>query len=192
MKFGYIRVSTSKQNLDVQINEIKKNGVPEENLYIDKITGSKKNRPALNRLIELLRPNDEIYIYKLDRLARSLKDLIELLNFFDSKKVNVIFLKDNINTGTSQGRLIFHILGSLAEFERELISERTKAGLEAAKKRGRFPGRKKGLSPEALKKAKYAAKLYQNKNLKIEEIMKLAGIKSKATLYKYLRNQKML
>ena len=123
-------------------------------------------------MIENLREGDSVMVWKLDRLARSLKELINLVEIFRVKKVNFTSIKDSIDTSTVQGRLLLNIFGSLAEFERDTIRERTKAGLSAAKARGRMGGKKKGLSPEAKKKAETAVMLYKHKKSAVE----IAGI----------------
>ncbi len=134
-----------------------------------------------------LRAGDVVVVWKLDRLGRSLKDLIDLVAEFKDKGVEFVSLQDGINTGTPTGRFTFNIFASLAEFEREIIRERTKAGLEAAKSRGRNGGRPKGLSPEAKNKADYAKELSAAGNKSVGEIAKLLGI-GRATCYRYISN----
>lgn len=181
MIIGYARVSTQDQNLDLQIDELTKLGC--QKIYQEKVSSSKE-RPELIKMIENLREGDSVMVWKLDRLARSLKELINLVEIFRIKKVNFTSIKDSIDTSTIQGRLLLNIFGSLAEFERDIIRERTKAGLSAAKARGRTGGRKKGLAPEAMKKAETAVMLYkQMKNAK--EIAGIIGV-GRATVYRYL------
>lgn len=181
MIIGYARVSTQDQNLDLQTDELTKLGC--QKIYQEKVS-SGKERPELIKMIENLREGDSVMVWKLDRLGRSLKELINLIETLQAKKVNFVSIKDLIDTSTAQGRLFLNIFGSLAEFERDIIRERTKAGLSAAKARGRTGGRKKGLAPEAMKKAETAVMLYkQMKNAK--EIAGIIGV-GRATVYRYL------
>lgn len=181
MIIGYARVSTQDQNLDLQTDELTKLGC--QKIYQEKVA-SGKERPELIKLIENLREGDSVMVWKLDRLGRSLKELINLIETLQAKKVIFVSIKDSIDTSTAQGRLFLNIFGSLAEFERDIIRERTKAGLSAAKARGRTGGRKKGLAPEAMKKAETAVMLYkQMKNAK--EIAGIIGV-GRATVYRYL------
>jgi len=186
MKIGYARVSTKEQNLHRQIDSLKAEGC--EKIFSDKISGAKFDRPELNLLKAQLRSGDIVVIDKLDRLGRSLKDLISIVSEFESAGVSFISLQDNIDTTTASGKLIFHIFASLAEFERSLISERTKAGLTAARARGRLGGRPKGLSEEAKKTAMAAETLYRTKQHSVSEICRQLSI-SKPTLYNYLRSR---
>lgn len=151
MKIGYARVSTDEQSDNAQIDALELAGC--ERIYREKYSGKSKLRPELERMINALRKNDVIVVQRLDRLGRSLKDLIELLAHFTSKHVQFISLNENIDTTTAVGELAFHMIGSIAQFERRLISERTKAGLEAARARGRKGGRKEKLSEDDIKKA---------------------------------------
>lgn len=139
MKRGYARVSTLDQDLGRQIQALQQAGC--EKIYSDKVSGKKVKRPQLDALLDDLQAGDVVVIQKLDRLGRSLSHLIELVKTFDAKGVDFISLTDNFNTTTSQGRLIFNIMGSIAEFERDLISERTKNGLAYVKSQGRVLGR---------------------------------------------------
>lgn len=181
---GYARVSTHDQNLDLQLDALKKAGCTE--IFQEKVSGAKKERPELQKLLDYLRPGDVVVIWKLDRLGRSLKDLIELVEHIKAKGVELKSLQDNIDTSTPTGKLTFNIFASIAQFERDIIRERTKAGLAAARARGRLGGRPKGLSKEAEKKAKIAKSLYLSGDYSIREITEQLQI-SKPTLYKYLR-----
>jgi DNA invertase Pin-like site-specific DNA recombinase len=181
MIIGYARVSTQDQNLDLQTDELTKLGC--QKIYQEKVS-SGKERPQLIKMIENLREGDSVMVWKLDRLARSLKELINLVEIFRVKKVNFTSIKDSIDTSTVQGRILLNIFGSLAEFERDTIRERTKAGLSAAKARGRMGGKKKGLSPEAKKKAEKAVMLYKQ-NKSAVEIAGIIGV-GRATVYRYL------
>lgn len=186
MKFGYARVSTKGQNLDLQIQQLQQEGC--EKIFTDVVSGVKAERPELDRMLEQVRAGDVIIIWKLDRLGRSLTHLIELVNKLVDQQVGLKSLNDPIDTTNSQGRLIFNIFASLAEFERDLIIERTQAGLKAARARGRVGGRPKGLSKAAEQKALAAASLYREGNLTVKQISENLGI-SKGTLYSYLRHQ---
>lgn len=181
MLIGYARVSTDDQNLDLQYDELKKAGC--EKFYDDKVTGGKIDRPGLDAAIDYARKDDVIVVWRLDRLSRSLKDLIEVITNLESKGIGLKSLHESIDTTSSSGKLIFHIFGSLAEFERNLIGERTRAGLKAARERGKIGGRPKKLNTE---KAKLARDLYNEKTRTIKQICELVGV-SKPTLYKYLK-----
>ncbi|HSH66698.1 MAG TPA: recombinase family protein, partial [Bacteroidia bacterium] len=141
MKFGYARVSTTDQNLDLQIDALKLAQCDE--IITDKISGTKSERPGLTLLRNKLRPGDTLAVWRLDRLGRSLKDLVQFVGDLEQNKIDFESLQDGINTKTATGKLTFHIFASLAEFERNLICERTKAGLEAARARGKKGGRKR-------------------------------------------------
>lgn len=182
--FGYARVSTIDQNLDAQKDALSKYGC--EKIYYEKASGKNVERPQLQKLLGSLREKDVVVVYKLDRLARSLKDLIDLVTELASKKVDFVSISDGIDTSTAVGKLMFHLVGAFAEFERDIISERTKVGLESARARGRKGGKPKGLSAEAQKKAARAKFLYDERKLSIYEICKILEIKSKTTLYKYI------
>lgn len=184
MIFGYQRISTKEQEFDLQTDALRKYGC--EKIFSDIASGAKTSRPALNELITQLRPNDVIVVYKLDRLGRSLKHLIELIDSFTNMEVGIVSLNDPIDTTSPHGRLITNVFASMAEFERELIIERTKAGLSAARARGRKGGRPEGISKEAENKAAAAEALYKDGKLSISEICQQLSI-ARSTLYKYLR-----
>lgn len=184
MLIGYARISTSSQNIDLQIDALKKEGC--EKIYQDQISGSIINRPALDQLLNDLRKGDILVIWKLDRLGRSFKHLINLVNSFIEKGIGLRSLNDHIDTTTAHGRLIFNIFGSLAEFERELIKERTIAGLNAARMRGKKGGRPPGLSKTAQGKAHSAELLYKEGKLSVSELCEQLNL-SRATFYKYLK-----
>lgn len=145
MIIGYARVSTDDQNLDGQTDALTAAGA--ERIYADKISGSKRERPELDRMLDQLREGDVVTVTKYDRLARSLKDLLEIVEIIAEKKAGFRSLAEDIDTTTPAGRLVFHIFASIAQFERERISERTREGLAAAKKRGRVGGRPPALTP---------------------------------------------
>lgn len=152
MKIGYARVSTEDQLQDAQLDALNSAGC--ERVYRESYSGQSKNRPELERMIDALREGDIVVVQRLDRLGRSLKDLIELLDGFKQQGVQFISLNENIDTTTAVGELAFHMIGSIAQFERRLISERTKAGLDAARARGRKGGRKPKLTETDIKRAK--------------------------------------
>lgn len=151
MKVGYARVSTEEQSEDPQLDALRDAGC--ERIFCEKMSGQTKQRPELERLMDTLRSGDIVVVQRLDRLGRSLKDLIELLDNFKSQQVQFISLNESIDTTTAVGELAFHMIGSIAQFERRLISERTKAGLDAARARGRKGGRKPKLNSSNIKKA---------------------------------------
>ncbi|MDQ1850733.1 recombinase family protein [Gemmobacter fulvus] len=145
MIIGYARVSTEDQNLDGQLDALKAAGA--EKVFADKITGTARSRPELDRLLDQLRQGDVITVTKYDRLARSLRDLLDIVDTIQAHGAGFRSLAEDIDTTTPAGRLVFHVFASIAQFERERISERTKEGLEAARKRGRVGGRPPALSP---------------------------------------------
>ena len=185
MKIGYARVSTKDQNLDLQIDALTKAGCVDTYIYREEISGATRERPQLQKLLEQIREGDVVVIWKLDRLGRSLADLVHLVNEIQDKGAGLLSLNDNIDTTTPQGKLTFHIFAAIAQFEREIIRERTNAGLASARARGRKGGRPRGLSPDAKIKAAAAVSLYQQKK-SISEICTTLAI-SKKTLYKYLK-----
>lgn len=185
MLIGYARVSTQDQQLHLQLDDLARAGC--ERIFQEKVS-SAKVRPQLGLLVDSLRAGDTVVVWKLDRLGRSMKELITLINEFQDKEVGFRSLNDAIDTTTAQGRLVFNLFASLAEFERDLIRERTQAGLSAARSRGRLGGRPKGLSKETLAKAKAARTLYDAGDKTADEIGRLLGI-SRATVYRYLAYQ---
>ncbi len=181
MKIGYARISTLEQNLNLQIDALKKEGC--EKIITDELSGSIADRPGLLKLKELLRPGDVLVVWRLDRLGRSLRHLLEWVNALNEKGVEFKSIHETIDTSSSTGKLTFHLFAALAEFERNLIRERTKAGIEAARARGRQGGRPKKLDKE---KRQLAVDLYAGKKHSIKQICSSVGI-SKPTLYKYIR-----
>ena len=186
MRIGYARVSTKEQSLDLQVDALRDAGC--EQVFQEVASGTKTARPALDDLLSRLRAGDVLVIWKLDRLGRSLKHLVTLTAELMEREVGLVSLNDPIDTTTPQGRLVFNIFASLAEFERELIRERTQAGLKAARARGRKGGRPKGLSKEAKQKAMAAETLYREGELSVQAICDQLGI-TKPTLYAYLRHR---
>ena len=186
MRMGYARVSTKDQSFDIQIDALRQAGC--EQLYREVCSGARAERPVLDELLRHLRRGDVLVIWKLDRLGRSLKHLVELIDELNAKEVGLQSLHDPIDTTTPQGRLCFNVFASLAEFERDLIQERTQAGLTSARARGRKGGRPKGLSAQAESIACAAETLYVEGKLSVQDIAKRLGI-SKGTLYAYLRHR---
>ncbi|MFS4439587.1 recombinase family protein [Paracoccaceae bacterium GXU_MW_L88] len=174
MILGYARVSTEEQHLDAQILALEEAGV--ERVWSDKISGSKRQRPELDRMLDQLRPDDVIVVTKYDRLSRSLQDLLAIVDVIRSKGAGFKSLAEDIDTTTPAGRLIFHVFASIAQFERERISERTREGLAAAKRRGRISGRPPALSLEQREEVR---------RLRDEE---LRGIAELARLFKVSAN----
>lgn len=184
MKIGYARVSTKEQSLAMQVDALKKAGC--DKIHEEIASGAKTSRPVLEEIMRNLREGDTLVIWKLDRLGRNLAHLIHLTTKLIEIKVGLISLNDPIDTSTAQGRMVFGIFASLAEFERELIRERTQAGLTSARARGRKGGRPKGMTQAAIEKATIAEALYKNGSIPVKKIAEQLGI-SKTTLYLYLR-----
>jgi DNA invertase Pin-like site-specific DNA recombinase len=180
MLIGYARVSTHDQTLNLQLDALKLAGC--EKICTDTASGAKTEREGLQDALDHLRTGDTLVMWRLDRLGRTLKQLIELINELNSQGVGFKSLQENIDTTTSGGKLIFHIFGALAEFERDIIRERTNAGLQAARARGRLGGRPKALSP---RQVALAQSLYDSREHPIQDICDTLGI-SKGTLYRYL------
>ena len=180
MKIGYARISTADQSLDLQTDALKAAGC--EKFFEDVASGAKDERRGLAAAIEFARAGDVLTVWKLDRLGRSLKHLIETVNQLHAKGVGFASVQENIDTTTPGGKLIFHVFGALAEFERELIRERTNAGLKAARARGRTGGRKEKLSPKQVEQARA---MVNDPNITIDSICETLKI-SKPTLYRYV------
>jgi len=181
MFIGYGRISTKEQNLSLQEDALKAANC--EKFYFDVASGAKSKRPELDKLKAQLRNGDTLVVWRLDRLGRSVKDLVEWVNWLEGEKIGFKSLQENIDTTTPTGKLTFHIFASIAEFERNLIQERTKAGLEAARTRGRVGGRKKALDEV---KQKALKQLYGTKEQTVAELCAMFDI-SKQTLYNYVR-----
>ncbi|MTI13733.1 recombinase family protein [Sansalvadorimonas verongulae] len=152
MKIGYARVSSKDQDLSLQRKALSDAGCTK--IYEDKISGTQSSREGLKLALEVLREDDTLVVWKLDRLGRSAKHLITLVNELEQQNCHFVSLTDNINTGTTAGRFFFHVMASLAQMERELIVERTKAGLEAARLQGRVGGRKRQMTDSKIESAK--------------------------------------
>lgn len=181
MKIGYARVSTIEQNLELQTDALEKAGC--EKIYSDTASGEKDDRQGLREAIDFSRAGDSLVVWKLDRLGRSLKHLIETINHLHAKKVGFVSVQESIDTTTSGGKLIFHVFGALAEFERELISERTNAGLASARARGRLGGRPKAITARQLQMAKT---MLADPQTTVKEVCETLQI-SKTTLYRHLK-----
>jgi len=180
MLLGYARVSTKEQNLDRQLDQLKEAKV--EKVFQEKITGTKKDRPELAKLLDQVRKGDTILITDLTRISRSTKDLFNLVSELDSKGINIKSLKESwLDTTTAQGKLMFTIFAGLSQFERDLISERTKEGLKSARARGRFGGRPK----IDLDTIDTALALWDTQKYTAEQISLKLGI-SKRTLFNYI------
>ena len=152
MLVGYARVSTKDQNLDLQLDALKAAGC--NKIYDDSMSGARGDRPGMAKALEHLRQGDTLVIWKLDRLGRSLKQLISLVDDLAARQIDFRSLTDNIDTSSPSGRFFFHMMASLAQMERELLKERTKAGIEAARKRGKHPGRHRSLDDSKMNSAK--------------------------------------
>jgi DNA invertase Pin-like site-specific DNA recombinase len=183
MMIGYARVSTHDQNLDLQRDALK--GASCTKVYEDQVNGASRARPGLDSALDALREGDTLVVWRLDRLGRSLKHLIEVVGDLEKRGVGFKSLQESIDTTTSGGNLIFQIFGAIAEFERNLIRERTYAGLAAARARGRKGGRPLKLSPQ---RQNLLYELYDAKEKSIREICAVLGI-SKKTLYEYLKRR---
>lgn len=184
MIFGYARVSTTDQNIESQKAELIALGC--ETIFFEKISGKSLERTELKKLLKLLKPKDVLIVAKMDRLARSLKDLIFLLDEFARLEIVLKVGDLNLDFSTPIGRLIASVFGAVSEFERALIRERTYSGLKYAREQGRVGGKPKGLTEDAKKIASKAYEL-RIKGLTVQELLDVTGIKSKRTLYKYIR-----
>jgi DNA invertase Pin-like site-specific DNA recombinase len=182
MLIGYARVSTADQTLDLQKDALQQAGCTR--IFTDTASGAKAERIGLDEALSHLREGDTLVVWRLDRLGRSLPHLIETITGLNNRGIGFKSITES-NTTTSAGKLIFHIFGALAEFERDIIRERTQAGLHAGRARGRLGGRPKSLTP---KKAQMAEALYKDKNNTIDEICKTLNI-SRATLYRYVKTK---
>lgn len=186
MKLGYIRVSRDKQTTALQADAMAREKCGRT--FTDKMSGKRFDRPEFLRMLEQARAGDVVIVWRLDRLGRSLKELIETVNGLAERGIELRSLKENIDTSTPSGKLMFHIMASLAEFERDIIQERTLAGLEAARARGRKGGRPKATSTIRPGDLLRARALYAAKQNTVAEIMQLTGFKNRNTFYKYVVN----
>jgi DNA invertase Pin-like site-specific DNA recombinase len=180
MIIGYARVSTADQNLDMQLDALNKAGC--KKIFSDKVSGKLNSRPQLDLMLDQLRPGDKVVVYKLDRLGRNLKHLIDQVEDFKNKGIEFESLQEKLETSTAIGKLTFHVFGAMAEFERSMIRERILAGQEAGRARGRNGGRPSYLSEQEVKRLKA---IHAAADTPIKDICKMFNI-SKATLYRYL------
>lgn len=180
MLVGYARVSTEEQNLGLQLDELKKAGC--EKIFTDEMSGAKRERPGLQEALDYMRAEDTLVVWRLDRLGRSLKDLIQRVEELQQCQVGFRSLHESIDTTSPGGKFQFHVFSALAEFERDLIRERTMAGLRAARARGKLGGRPKGMTAD---KVKMAARLMQDPNVSAKEVCQTLGV-SRTTLYRYV------
>lgn len=185
MFVGYARVSTQDQTLDLQKDALEKLGCTR--IFTDTASGAQVERPGLEEALAFTREHDTLVVWRLDRLGRSLKHLLETVARLEQQRVGFKSITENIDTTTSGGRLIFHVFGALAEFERELIRERTKAGLAAARARGRLGGRPRTEALDNPRKIAIAQALYQDKTNSIADICQTLKV-SRSTLYRYVRS----
>lgn len=180
MKVGYIRTSKKDQNPDLQRRDLETFGC--EKVFEEQISSRKADRPELRAAMDYCRKGDELVVWKLDRFGRSLQELIELVNALKEREVEFVSLRESLDTTTPGGKLVFHVFGSVAEFERDIIRERTMAGLEAARARGKKGGRKPVMDR---KKIALASKLMRDRETPMSEVCEAVGV-SRATLYRYL------
>ena len=179
MLIGYARVSTQDQNLTLHREALINAGC--EKVFEDKVSGTRADRPGLSKTVEMLREGDTLVVWKLDRLGRSVKQLVDMVSELNKQGIQFKSLTDSIDTGTTSGRFFFHVMASLAEMERELTIERTRAGLEVAKKLGRKGGRKPKMTDSKIESAK---KLLSS-GVPPKEVAKNLGV-SVSTLYRWL------
>lgn len=184
MKIGYARISTQDQNMNLQMDALKQAGC--EKIFYDRISGVKTERKGLNDALNFAREGDVLVVWKLDRLGRSLKHLIEVINNLNENGIGFASVQESIDTTTPGGKLVFHIFGAMSEFERELIRERTQAGLAAARARGRLGGRPNKMNKKDIAMART---LLADKSISVKEICKRFNV-SKSTLYKNVRDEK--
>ena len=183
-KIGYARVSTQDQLLDLQINALEKEGCTK--IFTEKVSGRSSERPEFKKCMEFLREGDTLVVHKLDRLGRTTRQLLELVGIFQDRGIQFQAITNGIDTSSAQGRFFFTIMAGFSEMEAELISERTKAGLESARARGRKGGRPVTDS----NKIDYAFALYDSKKYTIAAIEEKTGV-SKSTLYKELKKREV-
>ncbi|MBY8977401.1 recombinase family protein [Rhodobacteraceae bacterium NNCM2] len=178
MKIGYARVSSDGQSVSAQVDALKGAGC--ERVYEEVASGAKNNRPVLKEVLDYLRPGDVLVAYKLDRVARSLPHLIEIMNHLNEAEIGFQSLTEEINTTSPGGRLLFHLMAAISEFERDLIRERTSAGLKAARARGRIGGRPKKMTPEKVD----AAQQQLQSGKAVKDVAEMFGV-SVPTLYRW-------
>jgi DNA invertase Pin-like site-specific DNA recombinase len=180
MLVGYARVSTGEQNLDLQADALKQAGC--DKIFTDQMSGAKTDRPGLQEAFAFVRTGDTLIVWRLDRLGRSLKDLVQKVEDLQQRQVGFRSLHESIDTTSSVGKFQFHVFSALAEFERDLIRDRTMAGLRAARARGRLGGRPRRMTPDQVK---MAAQLMRDPAIAVKEIIQTLGV-SRSTLYRYV------
>lgn len=185
MLLGYARVSTRDQNLDLQLDALRKAGVDDANIFVEKVSGKLKERPELDRMLAMLRPGDTVVCWKLARLGRSHAHLISLAEQFRERNINMVFLLNGIDTRTAMGRFFFAVMAAFAEMERENIVENTIAGQQAAKARGKHIGRPGGLGPEEVNRARMV-QLLRGQGYSFRDIASSMQI-NVATAHKYAK-----
>lgn len=181
LKIGYARVSTGEQNLDLQIDALEKAGC--ESIYSEKVSAA-KTRLELHQALKSLRSGDSLVVWRLDRLARSMRELIDIVSTLETRSIGFESLSEKIDTTSAGGKLMFHVFGALAEFERNLVQERTKAGLTAARARGRTGGRKPVLSEKHKREIRTLAADSQHRIIDIAARYKV----SRSTIYQTLKS----
>lgn len=186
MKIGYARVSTTDQYLRMQEDALKSAGC--EEIFTDVASGAKTQRPGLDKALEYVREGDTLVVWKLDRLGRSIQHLIQLITSLNERKIGFKSLQENIDTSTSGGKLIFHMFSALAEFERDLIQERTQAGLKAARARGKMGGRPPLLDNRQINRM---IEMYDEQKNTVAEICKIYDI-SRPSFYNYLKKNRTI
>ncbi|MCT2410034.1 recombinase family protein [Chryseobacterium antibioticum] len=184
MLIGYARVSKFEQNLDLQTDALKNLGI--EKIFVDKVSGVKSEKPQLNQLLSFIRKGDTLTVWRLDRIGRTTVGLIQFVTELNEKGIHFKSISENIDTSSASGKLIFQIFCVLAEHERNVLIERTNAGLKSARARGRTGGRPKGLTEKYKEIAPLVKASYESKNMPIMKIMKAFDIGSKSTFYKII------
>lgn len=188
MHIGYARVSTPEQNIQSQIDLLRQNGC--EQIYTDVASGVREDRKGLNDMLAYLREGDTVVVYKTDRIFRSLKNMIDLIELFNQRKIAFKSLSEPVfDTSSANGKFIIQIFGAVSEFERNLIKERTRIGIEGARRRNKHLGRPRGFQSETLEKYQFALHLYENKNVPIDKACKQANI-AKTTFYRIDNSKK--
>ncbi len=187
MLIGYARVSTDEQTLDLQLDALREAGCGR--VFSDTASGAKADRAGLVEALEFLRDGDTLVVWRLDRLGRSLGHLIETMVRLEERGISFKSISEQLDTATSGGKLVFHLFGALAEFERNLIRDRTHAGLTAARLRGRVGGRPRAAAFNTAGKVALAEKLHEDSSMSIADICETLRV-SRATLYRYLKVKK--
>lgn len=183
MTYGYARVSTDDQTTDLQRDALERAGC--DRILTDVASGARAHRPELDHMLDLLREGDAVVVWKLDRLGRSMRNLVDLMTMFDERGVRFRSLTESIDTSTPGGTLVFNIFGSLAQFERDLIRERTRAGLEAARARGRKGGRPAKLDGKQVREVR---RLYESKTVTVDQIAAMMNV-GRSTIYRCVKDE---